>query len=100
MEKHGSVLNMVTVDSLVNAGAHYGHHKRYAVGLFFKGSSLFPPKATLAIHEEEVKHDRLCFMPHFCRIRHLSIWNPKMEPYLYGVREDIHIFDLEQTVCW
>lgn len=22
-----------------------------------------------------------------------------MEPYLYGVREDIHIFDLEQTVC-
>ncbi len=24
-------------------------------------------------------------------------WNPKMAPYLYGVRKGIHIFDLEQT---
>src|SRR5258708_32973762 len=25
-------------------------------------------------------------------------WNPKMEPYLFGVRNGIHIIDLEQTV--
>ncbi len=25
-------------------------------------------------------------------------WNPKMAPYLYGVRNDIHIIDLQQTV--
>jgi small subunit ribosomal protein S2 len=24
-------------------------------------------------------------------------WNPKMAPYLYGVRKGVHIFDLEQT---
>lgn len=24
-------------------------------------------------------------------------WNPKMKPYLWGVRKDIHIFDLEKT---
>jgi hypothetical protein len=27
-----------------------------------------------------------------------SYWNPLMEPYIYGTRDDIHIFDLEQTV--
>lgn len=26
-----------------------------------------------------------------------SRWNPKMKPYLYTVRNDIHIFDLEKT---
>jgi len=25
-------------------------------------------------------------------------WNPKMEPYIYGVRNDIHIIDLEKTI--
>jgi len=25
-------------------------------------------------------------------------WNPKMEPYLFGVRNDAHIIDLQQTV--
>jgi len=25
-------------------------------------------------------------------------WNPKMKPYIYGVRNDIHIINLEQTV--
>lgn len=25
-------------------------------------------------------------------------WNPKMAPYLYGVRNDVHIIDLQQTV--
>ena len=25
-------------------------------------------------------------------------WNPKMEPYIFGVRNDIHIIDLTQTV--
>jgi len=25
-------------------------------------------------------------------------WNPKMEPYLYGVRNGVHIIDLQQTV--
>ncbi len=24
-------------------------------------------------------------------------WNPKMKPYLWGVRRGIHIFDLTQT---
>lgn len=27
-----------------------------------------------------------------------SKWNPKMEPYIYGVRNDIHIIDLEKTI--
>lgn len=27
-----------------------------------------------------------------------SRWNPKMEPYIYGVRDKIHIIDLQQTV--
>jgi len=30
---------------------------------------------------------------------HQSVWNPKMEPYIYGVREELHIIDLEQTVA-
>lgn len=25
-------------------------------------------------------------------------WNPKMEPYIYGVRNNIHIIDLEKTI--
>ena len=25
-------------------------------------------------------------------------WNPKMQPYIYGSRNDIHILDLTQTV--
>jgi len=24
-------------------------------------------------------------------------WNPKMEPYLYGVQEEVHVFDLTKT---
>src|SRR5690606_7737028 len=33
---------------------------------------------------------------HFGHQRHR--WNPKMEPYIYGVRNNIHIIDLAQTV--
>ena len=29
---------------------------------------------------------------------HTRRWNPKMEPYLFGVRNGIHIIDLEQSV--
>ncbi len=29
---------------------------------------------------------------------HTRRWNPKMEPFLFGVRNGIHIIDLEQTV--
>jgi small subunit ribosomal protein S2 len=29
---------------------------------------------------------------------HTRRWNPKMAPYIFGVRNDIHILDLEQTV--
>src|SRR6201989_659281 len=29
---------------------------------------------------------------------HTRRWNPKMEPYLFGVRNGVHIVDLEQTV--
>ena len=29
---------------------------------------------------------------------HTRRWNPKMKPYLFGVRNGIHIIDLEQTV--
>ena len=25
-------------------------------------------------------------------------WNPKMDPFLYGVRDGVHIIDLQQTV--
>ncbi len=25
-------------------------------------------------------------------------WNPKMEPFLFGVRSGVHIIDLQQTV--
>ncbi|MCC8417332.1 MAG: 30S ribosomal protein S2 [Rickettsia endosymbiont of Bryobia graminum] len=28
-----------------------------------------------------------------------SRWNPKMAPYIYGVRDDIHIIDLKQTAA-
>lgn len=27
-----------------------------------------------------------------------SRWNPKMAPYIYGIREDVHIVDLQQTL--
>jgi small subunit ribosomal protein S2 len=34
-----------------------------------------------------------------CHIGHRSFkWNPKMKPYLYGVQNGVHIFDLTQTV--
>ena len=29
---------------------------------------------------------------------HTRRWNPQMRPYLFGVRNDVHIIDLEQTV--
>src|SRR5579885_3080321 len=29
---------------------------------------------------------------------HTRRWNPKMAPYIFGVRNGIHIIDLEQTV--
>ena len=29
---------------------------------------------------------------------HTRRWNPKMQPFLFGVRNGIHIIDLEQTV--
>src|SRR5437899_235371 len=29
---------------------------------------------------------------------HTRRWNPKMSPYIYGVRNGIHVIDLEQTV--
>src|SRR5258708_24309958 len=29
---------------------------------------------------------------------HTRRWNPKMEPYLFGVRNGVHVIDLEQTV--
>ena len=29
---------------------------------------------------------------------HTRRWNPKMEPYIFGVRNGIHIIDLTQTV--
>ena len=29
---------------------------------------------------------------------HTRRWNPKMEPYIFGVRNNIHILDLQQTV--
>lgn len=47
-------LLQVTLRQLVEAGVHFGHHKRR--------------------------------------------WNPKMKPYLFGVRNNVHIIDLEQTV--
>lgn len=28
-----------------------------------------------------------------------SRWNPRMAPYIFGIREDIHIIDLNQTVA-
>lgn len=28
-----------------------------------------------------------------------SRWNPKMAPYIYGVRDDIHVIDLQQTAA-
>ena len=33
---------------------------------------------------------------HFGHQKHR--WNPKMTPYIYGVRNNIHIIDLAQTV--
>jgi len=27
-----------------------------------------------------------------------SRWNPKMEPYIYGIKDNVHIIDLQQTV--
>src|SRR5579859_5706968 len=29
---------------------------------------------------------------------HTRRWNPKMQPYLFGVRNGVHVIDLEQTV--
>ena len=29
---------------------------------------------------------------------HTRRWNPKMEPYIFGIRNNIHILDLRQTV--
>lgn len=33
---------------------------------------------------------------HFGHQKHR--WNPKMEPYIFGVRNNLHIIDLSQTV--
>ena len=29
---------------------------------------------------------------------HTRRWNPKMAPYIFGVRNQVHILDLQQTV--
>jgi small subunit ribosomal protein S2 len=44
----------VTLEQLVDAGAHFGHQVRR--------------------------------------------WNPKMQPYLYGVRDNVHVFDVPKTL--
>lgn len=37
-------------------------------------------------------------LEHACHFGHPKAkWNPKIAPYLYGVRKGIHIFDLEKT---
>lgn len=37
-------------------------------------------------------------LEHACHFGHpKSKWNPRIAPYLYGVRKGIHIFDLEKT---
>lgn len=47
-------MSKFTIQQLLEAGVHYGHHTRR--------------------------------------------WNPKMAPYIFGVRNNIHIIDLEQTM--
>ena len=27
-----------------------------------------------------------------------KLWNPKMKPYIYGARNNVHIIDLEKTI--
>jgi small subunit ribosomal protein S2 len=27
-----------------------------------------------------------------------SRWNPKMAPYIYGIKDDVHVIDLQQTI--
>jgi len=46
----------------------------------------------MAIPTEKELIDAACHLGH-----PTSKWNPRMAPYLYGSRKDIHIFDLEQT---
>ncbi|SVD11028.1 uncharacterized protein METZ01_LOCUS363882, partial [marine metagenome] len=29
---------------------------------------------------------------------HTKYWNPKMNPYIFGVRNKIHIIDLQHTI--
>jgi small subunit ribosomal protein S2 len=58
--------------------------------------------------EAQPEKDVLMVMPHFSMRQlleagvhfghHTRRWNPKMAPYLFGVRNGIHIIDLEQTV--
>ena len=50
----GQNMSQVSMRDLLEAGAHFGHQKRY--------------------------------------------WNPKMRDYIFGVRNDIHIINLEKTV--
>lgn len=46
----------------------------------------------MAIPTEQELLDSACHLGH-----PTSKWNPRMAPFLYGSRKDIHIFDLEQT---
>jgi len=64
--------------------------------------------AAFPTEAEPVKGDRAMALPDFSMRQLLEAgvhfghqkhrWNPKMAPYLYGVRNNIHIIDLAQTV--
>jgi small subunit ribosomal protein S2 len=48
------------------------------------------------IVSEELAKEMLQAGVHFGHKK--SRWNPKMEPYIYGLKNDIHIIDLEKTI--
>lgn len=52
----------------------------------------FSPTTSMAIPSTTELLDAAC---HFGHKR--EKWNPRMAPYIYGVRQGIHIFDLEQA---
>ncbi len=80
-------------------------HQKY--GWFIlkvKASVKIAPEMRLEVHSEDfnsINHVTMQYlMDAGVHLGHsTSRWNPRMAPYIFGIREDIHIIDLNQTVA-
>ncbi len=92
---------MVTMKDLLECGVHFGHQTRkfthanpFCVAeILYKGVEDKPNyKETIMVTMKDLLECGVHFGHQTRR------WNPKMKPFIFGVRKNIHIIDLQKTI--